>query len=64
MITSTPFCFALRAAESIAYVLPTPAEAPKKIYSLPRCACASSSFSRASIWSGSGRVSVIGSRRS
>src|SRR5688572_8746386 len=59
---STPLARTPRAASSIEYVLPTPAEAPKKILSLPRRARASSALTVARIWSGSGRVSFIAPR--
>ena len=52
-----------RASVSIAYVLPTPAHAPKKIFSRPVPARASARWTFSSNLSGSGRCSIIGGRR-
>jgi hypothetical protein len=46
--TSTPCVRNNLPAVSIAKVLPTPADAPKNIFNLPRCARASSCFMRSS----------------
>ena len=59
MTTSVPRAFSARASDSIAYVLPTPAVAPRNILSFPRCARTSSRWTRASKASGSGRYSDI-----
>jgi hypothetical protein len=45
-----------RAASSIVYVLPTPGAKPKKMVSFPRAEVCSSSRTRASSSSGSGRI--------
>src|SRR3989442_1452179 len=58
--TSTPSSRCSRAASSIAYVLPTPAAAPKKTFSLPRRRRTSSSWTRARSASGSGRTWLTG----
>src|SRR6185437_9352337 len=57
--TSTPSRRLARASSSMAYVFPTPGDAPKKILSRPRPARAVSSRTRASNASGSGRRSLI-----
>src|SRR5438093_4550254 len=56
--TSTPSSRCSRAASSMAYVLPTPAAAPKNTFSLPRRRRASSSWTRTRSASGSGRAST------
>src|SRR4029077_5608719 len=58
-MTSTPSRRLARASSSMAYVLPTPGEAPKKIFSRPRPARRSCSRTWASNASGSGRRSLI-----
>src|SRR3989442_7056376 len=58
--TSTPSSRCSRAASSMAYVLPTPAAAPKNTFSLPRRRRASSSWTRARSASGSGRTWLTG----
>ena len=54
-----PFATLACAASSIAYVLPTPGQAPKKTLSLPRCLGALFLLIFWSNWSGLGRVSSI-----
>ena len=66
--TSQPSSRRRRAADSIAYVLPTPADAPKYMRSFPRTARLSSSWSCANSSSGSGReddvaITSVGSGR-
>src|SRR5712691_1623783 len=58
MTTSLPSARLARAASSIAYVLPTPGEAPKKIFSRPRLRPSSAARRRRRA-SGSGRCSAI-----